>query len=43
MLSTMSDMAERLNAALEGRYAIERELKVFKLPFACGAYHRAAS
>ncbi len=22
----MSDMAERLNAALEGRYAIEREL-----------------
>ena len=26
MLSTMSDMAERLNAALEGRYAIEREL-----------------
>ena len=26
MLSTMSNMAERLNAALEGRYAIEREL-----------------
>ena len=26
MLSSMSDMAERLNAALEGRYAIEREL-----------------
>ncbi len=26
MLSTMSDMAERLNAALEGRYRIEREL-----------------
>ena len=26
MLSTMSDMVERLNAALEGRYAIEREL-----------------
>ncbi len=26
MLSTMSDMAERLNAALEGRYTIEREL-----------------
>ena len=26
MLSTMSDMAERLNTALEGRYAIEREL-----------------
>ncbi len=26
MLSTMSDMAERLNAALQGRYAIEREL-----------------
>ena len=26
MLSTMFDMAERLNAALEGRYRIEREL-----------------
>ena len=26
ILSTMTDMAERLNAALEGRYAIEREL-----------------
>ncbi len=26
MLSSMSDMVERLNAALEGRYAIEREL-----------------
>ncbi len=26
ILSTMSDMADRLNAALEGRYAIEREL-----------------
>ena len=26
MLATMSHMAERLNAALEGRYAIEREL-----------------
>ncbi len=26
MLSIMSDMADRLNAALEGRYAIEREL-----------------
>ena len=26
MLSTMSDMAERLNAALEGRYEIDREL-----------------
>ncbi len=26
MLSNMSDMAERLNVALEGRYAIEREL-----------------
>ena len=26
ILSTMSDMVERLNAALEGRYAIEREL-----------------
>ena len=28
MLSTMSDMAERLNAAFEGRYAIEREVGV---------------
>ena len=26
MLSTMSDAVTRLNAALEGRYAIEREL-----------------
>ena len=26
MLFTMSDMAERLDAALEGRYAVEREL-----------------
>ena len=26
MLSIMSDMADRLSAALEGRYAIEREL-----------------
>ncbi len=26
MLSSMSDMVERLNAALAGRYAIEREL-----------------
>ena len=26
MLSSMSDATERLNAALEGRYAIEREL-----------------
>ena len=26
MLSAMSDMAARLNTALEGRYAIEREL-----------------
>ena len=26
ILSTMSDMADRLNAALEGRYTIEREL-----------------
>jgi hypothetical protein len=28
MLSSMSDMVERLNAALKGRYAIERELGV---------------
>ncbi len=27
ILSTMTDMAERLNTALEGRYAIERELR----------------
>ena len=26
ILSTMSDAVERLNAALDGRYAIEREL-----------------
>ncbi len=34
----MSDMAERLNAALEGRYAIERELGE-----GCGSMARACS
>ncbi len=32
MLSPMSDPVTRLNAALEGRYAIERELAVLGLP-----------
>ena len=42
----MSDPVTGLNAALSGRYAIERELKIFKLSklsFACGPYHQAAS
>ena len=39
----MSDPVTGLNAALSGRYAIERELKIFKLFFACGPYHQAAS
>ena len=46
MLSSMSDAVARLNAALEGRYAIERELgeagmaTVYLAPWPTGSAQR---